>query len=63
MVHEESSEDLKTKSKRALKAILAKGTDLLALHRCCATRRSRCSFTSHYRCRCCVNMTTGMDKK
>jgi len=31
MVHEESSEDLKTKSKRALKAILAKCTHLQAL--------------------------------
>jgi len=31
MVHEESSEDLKTKAKRALKAILAKCTHLSAL--------------------------------
>jgi hypothetical protein len=48
MVHEESSEDLKTKSKRALKAILAKCTHLQARYRsmCCVSSRSFFPTTS-----------------
>ena len=42
MVHQDSSEDLKTKSKRALKAILAKCTSRKLCNRSCVRHRLKC---------------------